>query len=55
MELIDGIPLEEHLNNLKDKNEKFAEERIWKILMQVSKSEWLLNIITTCLVIIMDD
>jgi hypothetical protein len=43
MELIDGIPLEEHLNNLKDKNEIFAEERIWKILMQVSKSEWLLN------------
>lgn len=35
MELIDGIPLEEHLNNLKDKNEKFAEERIWKILMQM--------------------
>lgn len=55
MELIDGIPLEEHLNNLKDKNEIFAEERIWKILMQVSKSEWLLNIITTCLVINKDD
>lgn len=36
MELIDGVPLEEHLNNLKDKNEQFAEDRIWKILMQVS-------------------
>ena len=48
MELIDGIPLEEHLNNLKDKNEIFAEERIWKILMQVSKSEWLLNLKSTC-------
>ncbi|XP_052096230.1 serine/threonine-protein kinase Nek10-like isoform X1 [Mytilus californianus] len=35
MELIDGVPLEEHLNNLKDKNELFAEDRIWKILMQM--------------------
>lgn len=35
MELIDGIPLEEHLNNLKDKNEKFEEDRIWKVLMQL--------------------
>ncbi|VDI84129.1 NIMA (never in mitosis gene a)-related kinase [Mytilus galloprovincialis] len=35
MELIDGVPLEEHLNNLKDKNEQFAEDRIWKILMQM--------------------
>ena len=29
--------LEEHLNNLKDKNEKFAEDRISKILLQVYK------------------
>lgn len=35
MELIDGVPLEERLNNLKDKNEKFAEDRIWHILMQM--------------------
>ncbi|RDD36818.1 Serine/threonine-protein kinase Nek10 [Trichoplax sp. H2] len=35
MELIDGAPLSEHFNSLKEKKQKFSEERIWKILIQI--------------------
>ena len=36
MELIEGAPLGEHFNSLKEKNMKFPEDRIWNIFMQVS-------------------
>ena len=35
MELIDGAPLGEHFNSLKEKNERFSEERLWNIFTQV--------------------
>lgn len=35
MEYIDGAPLTEHFNSLKEKKEKFLEDRIWKIFIQV--------------------
>ncbi|XP_069111066.1 serine/threonine-protein kinase Nek10-like isoform X4 [Argopecten irradians] len=35
MELIEGAPLAEHINSLKEKREKFPEERIWNIFMQM--------------------
>lgn len=35
MELIDGAPLSEHFNSLKEKKQRFSEERIWKIYIQV--------------------
>ncbi|XP_056007896.1 serine/threonine-protein kinase Nek10-like isoform X2 [Ostrea edulis] len=35
MELIEGAPLGEHFNSLKEKNMKFPEDRIWNIFMQM--------------------
>lgn len=35
MELIEGAPIGEHFNSLKEKNMKFPEDRIWNIFMQV--------------------
>lgn len=35
MELIEGAPLAEHFNSLKEKKETFPETRVWDILMQV--------------------
>ncbi|XP_041478409.1 serine/threonine-protein kinase Nek10-like isoform X2 [Lytechinus variegatus] len=35
MELIEGAPLYEHFNSLKEKNELFSEERIWHIFIQI--------------------
>ncbi|XP_048237261.1 serine/threonine-protein kinase Nek10-like [Haliotis rufescens] len=35
MELIEGAPLGEHFNSLKEKKEKFQETRIWNIFMQM--------------------
>ena len=37
MELIEGAPLMDHFTSLKEKNEYFTEERIWKIFVQVRK------------------
>lgn len=35
MELIEGVPLAEHFNSLRDKQQKFTEDRIWNIFIQV--------------------
>uniref|UniRef100_A0A3B3SH87 NIMA related kinase 10 n=1 Tax=Paramormyrops kingsleyae TaxID=1676925 RepID=A0A3B3SH87_9TELE len=35
MELIDGVPLAEHLNSLKEKQQRFTEDRIWNIFIQM--------------------
>ncbi|XP_061429517.1 serine/threonine-protein kinase Nek10 [Lethenteron reissneri] len=35
MELIEGAPLGEHFNALKEKHERFTEERIWNIFIQI--------------------
>ena len=35
MEYIEGAPLGEQFNSLKEKGLKFSEERIWKIFIQV--------------------
>lgn len=35
MELIEGAPLGEHFNSLKEKQLHFTEERLWKIFIQV--------------------
>ncbi|KAL4222854.1 Serine/threonine-protein kinase Nek10 [Mactra antiquata] len=35
MDLIEGAPLNEHFNSLKEKKDKFTESRIWNILMQM--------------------
>ncbi|XP_022621543.1 serine/threonine-protein kinase Nek10 [Seriola dumerili] len=35
MELIEGVPLAEHFNSLKEKQQQFTEDRIWKIFMQM--------------------
>ncbi|KAL0984816.1 hypothetical protein UPYG_G00147330 [Umbra pygmaea] len=35
MELIEGIPLAEHFNSLKDKEQRFTEERLWNIFIQM--------------------
>lgn len=39
MELIEGVPLAEHFNSLKEKQQQFTEDRIWNIFMQVKKFE----------------
>ena len=36
MDLIDGAPLGEHFNSLKEKGEMFTESRLWNIFIQVS-------------------
>ncbi|XP_041798205.1 serine/threonine-protein kinase Nek10 [Chelmon rostratus] len=35
MELIEGVPLAEHLNSLKEKQQQFTEDRIWSIFIQM--------------------
>ena len=35
MELVEGAPLGEHFNSLKEKGTRFSEERIWHIFIQV--------------------
>lgn len=35
MELIEGEPLAEHLASLREKQQRFTEERIWNIFIQV--------------------
>ncbi|XP_035991213.1 serine/threonine-protein kinase Nek10 [Fundulus heteroclitus] len=35
MELIEGDPLAQHFNSLKDKQQKFTEDRIWNIFIQM--------------------
>ncbi|NXJ52439.1 NEK10 kinase, partial [Spizaetus tyrannus] len=35
MELIEGVPLEEHFHSLKEKQQQFTEERIWYIFIQL--------------------
>ncbi len=36
MELIEGVPLAEHFNSLKEKQQQFTEDRIWNIFIQVT-------------------
>jgi len=36
MELVEGAPLGEHFNSLKEKRARFSEERIWHIFIQVN-------------------
>lgn len=38
MELIEGAPIGEHFNSLKEKEEHFSEDRIWHIFVQVTVS-----------------
>ncbi|XP_077978280.1 serine/threonine-protein kinase Nek10-like [Glandiceps talaboti] len=35
MEYIEGAPLFEHVNSLKEKGERFSEDRIWNIFIQI--------------------
>ncbi|KAK5862104.1 hypothetical protein PBY51_017534 [Eleginops maclovinus] len=35
MELIEGVPLTEHFNSLKEKQQKFTEDTIWNIFIQM--------------------
>ncbi|KAI9999845.1 hypothetical protein NQD34_011688 [Periophthalmus magnuspinnatus] len=35
MELIEGVPLAEHLSSLKEKNQNFTEDRVWNIFIQM--------------------
>ncbi|KAM6910481.1 serine/threonine-protein kinase Nek10 [Xenentodon cancila] len=35
MELIEGVPLAEHLNSLKQKQQQLTEDRIWKVFIQM--------------------
>lgn len=35
MDLIEGAPLDEHFNSLKEKGNRFSEARIWNILIQM--------------------
>ncbi|KAM4736540.1 serine/threonine-protein kinase Nek10, partial [Anableps anableps] len=35
MELIEGVPLAEHFNSLKDKQQKLTEDRIWNMFIQM--------------------
>lgn len=35
MELIEGEPLAEHFASLREKQQRFTEERIWNIFIQV--------------------
>lgn len=36
MELIEGVPLAEQFNSLKEKQQQFTEDRIWNIFIQVN-------------------
>ncbi|XP_041650215.1 serine/threonine-protein kinase Nek10 [Cheilinus undulatus] len=35
MELIEGVPLAEHFNSLKEKQQQFTEDKIWNIFIQM--------------------
>ena len=35
MEYIEGAPLADHFHSLTEKRERFSEERIWRIFVQV--------------------
>uniref|UniRef100_A0A8P4GHX8 NIMA-related kinase 10 n=1 Tax=Dicentrarchus labrax TaxID=13489 RepID=A0A8P4GHX8_DICLA len=35
MELIEGVPLADHFNSLKEKQQQFTEDRIWNIFIQM--------------------
>ncbi|XP_037532447.1 serine/threonine-protein kinase Nek10 [Nematolebias whitei] len=35
MELIEGVPLTQHFNSLKEKQQQFTEDRIWSIFIQM--------------------
>ncbi|CAN9514387.1 unnamed protein product [Ophioblennius macclurei] len=35
MELIEGVPLADHFSSLKEKQQRFTEDRIWNIFMQM--------------------
>ena len=35
MELIEGAPIGEYVTSLKEKGEKFSEDRIWRIFIQL--------------------
>ncbi|KAF6727021.1 Serine/threonine-protein kinase Nek10 [Oryzias melastigma] len=35
MELIEGVPLAEHFTSLKEKQQRFTEDRIWNVFIQV--------------------
>ncbi|XP_075937216.1 serine/threonine-protein kinase Nek10 [Anarhichas minor] len=35
MELIEGVPLAEHFNSLNEKQQKFTEDRLWNIFIQM--------------------
>lgn len=39
MELIEGEPLAEHFASLKEKQQRFTEERIWNIFIQVENQK----------------
>lgn len=41
MELIEGVPLAEHFNSLKEKQQQFTEDRIWNVFIQVTNLETL--------------
>ncbi|XP_027142144.1 serine/threonine-protein kinase Nek10 [Larimichthys crocea] len=38
MELIEGVPLAEHFNSLKEKQQQFTEDRIWNIFIQMCRA-----------------
>jgi serine/threonine protein kinase len=38
MELIEGAPLADHFNSLKEKKLQFEERRIWNIFLQVKEN-----------------
>ena len=44
MELVEGAPLGEHFNSLKEKGTRFSEERIWHIFIQVLRWKFLVII-----------
>nr|XP_015805285.2 serine/threonine-protein kinase Nek10 [Nothobranchius furzeri] len=35
MELIEGVPLAQHLNSLKEKQQQFTEDRLWSLFIQM--------------------
>lgn len=35
MDLIEGAPLNEHFNSLKEKKQRFTEDRMWKVFVQI--------------------
>lgn len=56
MELIEGAPIGEHFNSLKEKNMKFPEDRIWNIFMQVGGKKCSSKKLTcACIQIIVDE